>query len=178
MLAEPRSTSARLAEVAIDDGLTPNELRGSAQVVLRCGVELAAGTGVVDGHGWVAALAELDAAFERAVRATGKVTRCGSCDQPVRWVLTLTGKRMPLDPLPHPMGNVVFDIAGAKQLVRVIANQDLPCPGVAYRTHFATCPDARSYRGSRAIPPPRCAACGLAMDRALFAAGDRVHPCC
>ncbi len=175
---ETMSVAVRLAEVALEGGLTPNELRGRAQVVLRCGVELASGTGVVDEPGWVDALVALDLALERAVRATGKVTRCGSCDQPVRWVLTLAGKRMPLDPLPHPMGNVVFDVAGSRQLVRVVANQDLPCPGVSFRAHFATCPDAKSYSRLRMMPPPRCAACGLAMDRTLYAAGERTHPTC
>lgn len=176
---ETRSVAVRLAEVAVDGGSTPNELRGSTSAALRLSVEIAAGTGVVDEPGWVDALIALDAAFERAVRATGKVTRCSSCDQPVRWVLTVAGARMPLDPLPHPMGNVMFAIAGSKSVVQVVPNTDLPVAATSFRAHFATCPDAKANRSKLGkVPPPRCAACGLVMDRALFAAGERTHPCC
>lgn len=177
---ETRSVAVRLAEVALEGGSTPNELRGSAQVALRCGVELASGTGVVDEPGWVEALVALDLALERAVRAVGKLTRCSSCDQPVRWVLTVAGKRMPLDPMPHPMGNVVFAITGSKAVVQVVSNQDLPTPGVSFRSHFATCPDGPAHRRSKVttIPPPRCAGCGMVMDRALYADGERTHPTC
>lgn len=34
--------------------------------------------------------------------------RCRSCNEAVRWVVTVAGKRMPLDPDMCPDGNVVF----------------------------------------------------------------------
>jgi hypothetical protein len=177
---EVDSVGVLLAKAAVDQGLTPGELRGStgASAALRLGVEAAAGVGH-DEAGWPEALVALDLACERAVRASGKLTRCSSCDQPVRWVLTVAGKRMPLDPLPHPMGNVVFAIAGKSSVVMVVAPKDLPVAAVSFRAHFATCPYAAANRSQlRKVPAPRCASCGTVMDRALYAAGDRTHPTC
>lgn len=78
---------------------------------------------------------------------------CSKCKAPITWAYTESGKRMPLDPLPHPDGNVVYAGDGADR-VRVLkkADQgDLFLAGLQrYNSHFVTCPAADSFR-----KPPR-----------------------
>lgn len=74
---------------------------------------------------------------------------CKSCGARIRWVITTAGKRMPLDPEPHPEGTIVpvFDPARDRPVARV-----LPAPPTdrdAWRSHFATCPNADQHRRAR-----------------------------
>lgn len=177
-LAEVREPTAaeQLAGVAVERGLVVPEL--TSQV--RADVERQACTGVVDEATWALAMDLLLRAMDRAVRATGRgvAPRCSTCDQPIRWVTTVKGKRMSVDPLPHPMGNVVFAARTSRAVVDVVPKTDLPVSGVAFRPHFATCPQADLHRRPKQLPPPRCSACGSPMDRVMYAAGERTHPCC
>lgn len=177
-----------VAHAAVDRGAVASELaRGAAGAAsLRADLESSAGVpaGLSD-ESWVGVLELLDQAMFRAVRAAGQMTRCSTCDQPIRWVTTIKGKRLSLDPLPHAMGNCVFAQSSGKSVVDVLAKTDLPVVGrPAYRPHFATCPQADRHRRPstskpRKMPGPRCVVCGMAMDREYCASsGDNTHPCC
>ncbi len=81
---------------------------------------------------------------------------CRSCRQPVRWVETTTGRKMPLDPEPVEDGNVVeTDVLHEgtsleRVIVRVLALGTPPPPDrLLYRSHFATCPNAAQHRQRR-----------------------------
>lgn len=74
---------------------------------------------------------------------------CRSCHAPVTWAETRTGKTMPVDPDPHPAGNVqLFQHPSGAQMADVLgplevaANGDRPL----HRSHFATCPNADQHR--------------------------------
>lgn len=59
------------------------------------------------------------------------------------WMLTATGKRMPLDAKPSPDGNVelsdgVAVVYGTRAAHRLGA--------VYYSSHFRSCPDAKDWR--------------------------------
>lgn len=63
---------------------------------------------------------------------------CRSCGAPIQWVWTVTGKAMPLDPEPHPDGNV--------ELIDGVAHvHSQPCPD-GYLSHFVTCPQGAHWR--------------------------------
>lgn len=101
---------------------------------------------------------------------------CSSCSEPVMWVKTeARGSQMPLDPKPHPKGNVVLvDIPQTKHKVaRVIPPEKLPAEQPAYRSHFVTCPDPRRRPKSKK-KTSSCALCRWSLvgtdTRALRAA--------
>jgi hypothetical protein len=71
-------------------------------------------------------------------------TSCRSCQAPVRWVRTEGGRAMPLDPEPVDAGNVVIVREGPPPVVRYVAADEEPGP--RFTSHFATCPDAPSWR--------------------------------
>jgi len=62
---------------------------------------------------------------------------CPNCRQPVRWLLTTFGERMPVDADPVPGGTIAIDEAG--RAVKVAGSPDRR----AYVPHYLTC--ARSY---------------------------------
>lgn len=68
--------------------------------------------------------------------------KCSSCGADIVWKITEGGKKMPIDSTPAPDGNLVFIGLGAH-----------PVPekwtGERYKSHFATCPDAKNFRRSR-----------------------------
>lgn len=69
---------------------------------------------------------------------------CRSCKAPVNWYKTTAGKNMPIDPDPHPDGNVRIDVvSNVAQVVPKGSHH------VLYRSHFATCPDAGQHRRPR-----------------------------
>jgi hypothetical protein len=86
---------------------------------------------------------------------------CRSCGAAVVWVVTEpAGRRMPLDAEPAPDGTVVItDRMGglAWVLTRAeldelaAAEENTPPEGLTprYRSHFATCPEARQWRKSK-----------------------------
>ncbi len=71
--------------------------------------------------------------------------RCHSCEAPVRWVRTASGKAMPIDPEPVDGGNVWLDSNG---VAHVGDEQWAPSPR-RYKSHFATCPNAAKHRRPR-----------------------------
>lgn len=80
------------------------------------------------------------------------MSACKTCQAPVKWARTEAGKNMPLDVDPttgdlasFPDGNIIVTgWAGPLRLVRVAKATDLP--GVRYRSHFASCPNAKAHR--------------------------------
>jgi hypothetical protein len=104
---------------------------------------------------------------------------CKSCGAELEWAITTEGHRIPLDRVPVPDGNIIFDYAeptgavevqpgqapaverrlvarvlNAKQLERLRGDA---LPGLTpklYKSHFATCPDAARYRKPKAKKKP------------------------
>ncbi len=83
--------------------------------------------------------------------------RCRSCRAPIRWA-DVNGRAMPLDPEPTPDGNVVITLVHhegsslerAEARVLTAREQRLLHPDrTRYRSHFATCPNARRHRRPR-----------------------------
>jgi hypothetical protein len=83
---------------------------------------------------------------------------CKSCGAELEWARTPDGHRIPLNRVPVPDGNILFDYeqTGARRLVaRVLTKAELErirgdaLPGLApklYKSHFATCPDAARWK--------------------------------
>lgn len=65
------------------------------------------------------------------------------CQAPIRWARTTTGKLMPLDPDPHPDGNIELTDAGA---VVHADGQMMFDTGPRYMPHWATCTDPREFK--------------------------------
>lgn len=76
-------------------------------------------------------------------------SHCRSCKAPIRWTLTVNGKRMPIDPDPAPDGNVwVTGITEGIPTIEVALTGDAVPASVPirYHSHFVTCPDRDSWR--------------------------------
>lgn len=70
---------------------------------------------------------------------------CKGCGAKIEWWKTKAGKNMPIDSGdPHPEGTVRIDVVANVAEV-VPAGSFAPL----YRSHFATCPRARSFRRPR-----------------------------
>jgi hypothetical protein len=70
---------------------------------------------------------------------------CRSCEAPITWVVTASGKRMPLDEAPAATGNMVI----VDGVARFVSAEDLRLIRPTYTSHFATCPDAATHRRPR-----------------------------
>jgi len=71
------------------------------------------------------------------------MNRC-KCGALMVWAHTPKGKAIPLDPEPRKDGNLVL-VRGIATPVDMLTPPSLP----RYASHFATCPHARDFRGSR-----------------------------
>lgn len=69
------------------------------------------------------------------------MSKCRSCNAPIIWALTESGRQMPVDAEPSERGNLMLVRQGTSVVVKVQA----PAPGL-HRPHFATCPQAESWR--------------------------------
>lgn len=70
---------------------------------------------------------------------------CRSCGAPILWRETHAGKRMSIDPEPHPDGNVVIE----GEIAEVLKAEHLARLGgdvLRYRSHFVTCANAATHR--------------------------------
>lgn len=82
------------------------------------------------------------------------IRHCRGCGAEILWIRTPAGKAMPVNP-----ERVCYwqNPLGAYKIVRpdgVVVSADLnvergPATGLGYISHFATCPMANEYRGSR-----------------------------
>lgn len=73
------------------------------------------------------------------------IARCRGCGAPIIWAVTATSKRIPINPEPHPTGNIELDLTD--RIPRAIVHTQGPL-GVdtLYLAHFATCPNAHQFR--------------------------------
>lgn len=168
-----------LARKAVSLGFVQSELREAEH---RRDLQVAAHVSGVRPEEWHEVRQLLAERTERAARATQNAGHCHSCGQAVRWVVTVNGRRMPIDPLPHPRGNVELRPLGSQLTAFVHDNRELPLSiDRVYRAHAATCPNRRPPTQK---PAPvsalvrKCRVCKNPMDADLYAAGDRTHPCC
>jgi len=75
------------------------------------------------------------------------VAECRSCGAPIRWVTTINDKRIPIDREPDPDGNIYASLVDGEWRAVVRGPEaDPPAGRHLYRAHFATCPDAKSWR--------------------------------
>lgn len=72
---------------------------------------------------------------------------CRSCGAPIKWVLTTTGKNMPLDPIPTVDGNCWVERWDHGVPVVQVTSGFVPgrIP-MRYTSHFASCPNADEWR--------------------------------
>lgn len=106
-------------------------------------------------------------------------TTCTACGAPLVWVVTVGGRRMPLDPDPHPAGNVVRVAGRTGPRARVLTGGEMPAQETAWRAHFTTCPNASEFRRRKAAAAPRCTTCGDPMNAELTRrTGWTEHPAC
>lgn len=69
---------------------------------------------------------------------------CRSCQRPIIWAKTVSGKNMPLDPKPVLDGNVEL----LDNVAHVIAARDVGNT-MRFVSHFRTCPNADQHRRKR-----------------------------
>ena len=92
------------------------------------------------------------------MRQRSDTSTCKSCGAAIRWVTTLMGSRMPIDPEPSKQGNVLL-VRGGTQARVVKSGAD--CRHLRergdklYTTHFVTCPQAGEHRRPRRSVQPR-----------------------
>lgn len=75
------------------------------------------------------------------------VVTCSKCKARMMFVPTAAGKTMPLDTDPVSDGNVVIEDGKA-----VVLTADMLCNAYTvprYKSHFATCPAANSFRKAK-----------------------------
>lgn len=80
------------------------------------------------------------------------IGRCSGCGQPIIWIVTTNGKKMPCDPDAHmafkgTTGNKDKIVTGTGVVVSCDLSQ---CggvlAGVGYTPHWATCPAAQNFK--------------------------------
>lgn len=187
----PSEVARALVETAADLGVTVNELRDKN---IRTQLVDAIGKRRVTSTSWSQAEKGLDWITRQR---TGVRTSCKACGAPVMWVESVKNeKAMPIDPLPHPRGNVRLEALGSGLIAHVVP-KSAPAPAKAYRSHFATCPAAGQLRRrghlqtvktrprkagplGRRYPDStvRCPLDGAPIAQALVDAGIRRHLYC
>jgi hypothetical protein len=78
---------------------------------------------------------------------------CSSCGGANQWVVTVTGKRMPLDAAPSPEAERAFFVVDGRAVsaagLTVEASQCAIAKAPRYLSHFATCAQAAQHRKPR-----------------------------
>jgi hypothetical protein len=72
--------------------------------------------------------------------------RCRSCGAEVIWAKTEAGRPMPVDVEPDPAGNLHLWLDGNHEYRCAVIVESWPDYRPRFRPHFATCPDAQSWR--------------------------------
>lgn len=80
-----------------------------------------------------------------------KVDQCGSCGAEVIWCTTTRANLMPVNREPAPDGTITIeDCGGMTPLAKVLTVAQRFGRTNLRTSHFATCPDAKSWRRGRA----------------------------
>ncbi|MGH3627232.1 MAG: hypothetical protein ACREN2_05725 [Candidatus Dormibacteria bacterium] len=93
-------------------------------------------------------------------------TTCKSCGEPIMWVITEAGAKMPLDVTPSDAGTVLLT-AHTPPIARVVSpGRRHACQYTGqkfYVTHFSTCRHASLHRkvAARRVTPPAMPQDGL-----------------
>jgi hypothetical protein len=81
---------------------------------------------------------------------TRQLSKCHSCGASILWARTLSKKQMPLDAEPIATGNVVLvkHVDGHEVAVYLSGGNLEFYSDIKerYRSHFSTCPDAKTWR--------------------------------
>lgn len=79
---------------------------------------------------------------------TNRTTYCRSCSEEIEWVRTRSGKKMPLDAVPSDDGDFFMLMAddGTVEGHHVNGPVSPPDDATFHTSHFATCPEADSWR--------------------------------
>jgi hypothetical protein len=76
--------------------------------------------------------------------------RCNSCQAEIFFAKTQAGKRIPIDAVPRPDGNLVVRRVQAGVVAVPLSKAGELGPGeVKHVSHFATCPNAPAHRSPR-----------------------------
>lgn len=70
---------------------------------------------------------------------------CLSCDAPIVFARTITGRTMPVDVEPVPGGNVAVEVRQGFIRATVLTGQVADRDDLRV-AHFVTCPDAKEWR--------------------------------
>lgn len=73
------------------------------------------------------------------------MSTCRSCGARITWLETDGGKKIPVDEDPVPYGNIVV-IGGMAHVIGTRDVSELAFVEPRYRSHFATCPQAKEWR--------------------------------
>jgi hypothetical protein len=86
--------------------------------------------------------------MSRTERDAREPSECRSCKRLVLWVQwAKSGKRMPVDVTPHPIGNVVVAFRRAANLmIAETYDPNLHEKRNRYISHFTTCPQKAEWR--------------------------------
>lgn len=75
------------------------------------------------------------------------LSTCRSCNAPIRWAVTRTGRRMPLDRDPSPRGNARLLLDGTSQVLAGARLEEARAAGVLlHMPHHSSCPQGRDWR--------------------------------
>ena len=74
-----------------------------------------------------------------------KPGKCKSCGAAIWWVETVNGNMMPLDEKPVDDGNIVVS-NGTGYVMHGDLFDEPTVAGPRFKSHFATCPNARTHR--------------------------------
>jgi hypothetical protein len=78
------------------------------------------------------------------------MSKCKSCGAEIFWAMTKGNRKMPVDSLPSPGGNLTIVENKNGEPVALNAGPGpylFPCK--LYKSHFATCPNATEHRRER-----------------------------
>jgi len=93
------------------------------------------------------------------LKPAGVTTRCRGCKQPIVWVVTESGSKMPVNATPGPDGRFFGFVVGGRfgrievehvgSPSRRVRQARLDRDRNRYTSHFATCPQAGKHRRKR-----------------------------
>ena len=100
---------------------------------------------------------EMQEAAAQAKRGEPVSASCRSCDAPILFAFSWsTGRRMPVDVEPSPLGNIALDMTGTVAAADVLTGDTLTRARDGdrklYLSHFVSCPDADAHRKNGVHP--------------------------